>query len=368
MDRRRRRIPALLIATFTCLASLQAAAMQPGDLSYPPRDSDVRFVDRSRGERNQAIPIDTLDAQRSAESHVVIRPGKQPRLHSQPAGSTAASPAPRNDLQRSGRPLLWQVDKAGIPSSYIYGTIHIDDQRVMDLPDAVATRLRTANQLILELPLGQHGSNDILRNMIFTDGRTLQQVIGPDLFRELRGHLQRLDALPDELLAVLKPWAAMVILMRPENPTGTFLDKRLGEIARRDRIPVLGLETVDEQLAAFDAITLEDQTSLLRTTLGELPDKYSAHQMLVNAWLSGDLDQIVMVSQSMLPADRRLAGLFINNLITVRNRRMFDRALPFIEQGNSFVAVGALHLPGDDGLLQRLRVAGFTLTQLGFGH
>lgn len=360
-------LPVLLLDT--------SGTVNANDLSYPPPGASIRYVDKRQGEHNKPDHVDRLDVRTGQESHTIIQPGHLPyRPDNQ---KTTISPvAPRtevldvstgNDTSRTGRPLLWKIDLPGTASSYIMGTIHLDDERIMDLSDTVLTRLRSADRLMLELKLDQRTSLDVMRKMIFTDGRTLQQVVGEELFSDVSDEFSRIASLPDSMLSVLKPWAAMVILLRPENDSGTFLDKQLSQIARNDKIPVVGLETVDEQLSAFDNIALEDQTLLLRSTIDDLDVKDTVYRQLLDAYIDGDLNRIVQVSAASEPKDERLAALFKENLITRRNQHMLQRMLSSLQQGNSFIAVGTLHLPGEHGLLSMLERQGHTLTRLEYG-
>ncbi|HBE93320.1 MAG TPA: hypothetical protein DDW55_12685 [Gammaproteobacteria bacterium] len=363
----------LLAAPF--LTPTTGSDLYAADLSYPPPGSSIRFVDKRHGEHNTPSHIDRLDVRSDQSSHTIIQPGYRP-YRSDNRETVADSVSPRvevlnistnNEAPRTGRPLIWKIDSPGTASNYIMGTIHLDDERIMDLSDTVLTRLRSADRLMLELDLDQRTSLDIMRKMIFTDGRTLQQVIGEDLFSDLSEHIRHQSGLPSSMLSVLKPWAAMVILLRPDNDSGTFLDKQLSKIARNDSIPVIGLETVDEQLSAFDRIALDDQALLLRSTIDELDDKDSVYRQLLDAYIEGDLDRIVQVSAESEPKDERLAALFKESLILRRNKHMYQRMLPSLQQGNTFVAIGALHLPGEQGLLAMLKRQGYTLTRLSYG-
>ncbi len=56
--------------------------------------------------------------------------------------------------------------------------------------------------------------------------------------------------------------------------------------------------------------------------------------------------------------------LFLKYLISDRNHIMAERAVPIIDKGNAFIAVGALHLPGKDGIIELLRTKGYRVTPL----
>ena len=320
-----------LVWSFPAIADKSAQYSQP----------DIRYIDRSKGERNRAFPV------------------SQPDHDSEYLAS-----------QQAGSPMLWRIEHPDATSenlsSYIFGTIHIDDEKVMAIPDSVMRRLAAADTLILELELNASGSVNILRKMLFTDGRSLKQVIGETEFKEVTLALAESgNQLPGDILSVLKPWAAMLLLIRPENNSGTFLDKKLADIARNTGIRIEGLETIDEQLSIFDDLLLTDQVNLLRSTMSTLTEKDQAYRDLLDAYLSGDLEELIQISSEQEPKDRILAELIKTRLIYDRNQKMFDRMQHRLQAGNTFIAIGALHLPGELGLLNKLRQAGYRLVRVG---
>ncbi len=320
----------LLISTAPALAYQQEQSQQ----------SEIRYIDRSKGERNIAIPLYSPET-----DHV------------------------QQITQPSGGALLWRIEQpesSNIKSSYIFGTIHIDDERVMEIPDNLLHRLIAADTLMLELELNDGGSVDLLRKMLFTDGRNLTQVIGEQSFKDVsKALIESGNQLPIDVLTLLKPWAAMLLLIKPENKSGTFLDKKLAQLARNAGVRVQGLETVSEQLSVFDDIEIDDQVSLLHSAMDTLDEKDQAYQQMLDAYLSGDLAELVNVSDSQLPKDQRLANMINTKLITERNQLMLNRMQEHLLAGNTFIAIGALHLAGEQGLLEKLRTAGYRLTRIG---
>jgi uncharacterized protein YbaP (TraB family) len=124
--------------------------------------------------------------------------------------------------------------------------------------------------------------------------------------------------------------------------------------------PVLGLETIDEQLAVLDDLSQTDQVALLSETLDVLDQLPEAHEKLLKAYLDRDLAELSRLGEEYLQAgDSEVGERFKTAALDVRNERMTERMLPLLEQGDHFVAVGALHLPGEDGILSRLRAKGF---------
>ena len=126
--------------------------------------------------------------------------------------------------------------------------------------------------------------------------------------------------------------------------------------------PLHGLETIDEQLEVFEGLPLEDQVALLRDAVEQFAGIDALHAALLAAYKRQDLAALLAISEAeMADADQRLAREFQRRLIVDRNRRMAERMEPYLEQGAAFVAVGALHLPGEQGLISLLRQRGYSV-------
>jgi uncharacterized protein YbaP (TraB family) len=166
--------------------------------------------------------------------------------------------------------------------------------------------------------------------------------------------------MPEAAIARLKPWAVMLLLSTPPAKTGTFLDLVLHDRASGAGKPVLGLETMPEQLAVFDGFSHADQLRLLEQTLDEQPMLSRLFERLIQCYLRRDLGGLVRLEEVQLAGtEPGVAARFHHALVTERNRRMAERVAPMLRRGGHFIAVGALHLPGEDGLLSRLQSAGF---------
>jgi hypothetical protein len=265
---------------------------------------------------------------------------------------------------QSERGLLFEVEGTrGIPS-YLFGTIHSEDPRVVALPKPVQDAFDRASVLVMEVIPNQAAIGRSVNAMIFHDGRRLEDVIGASLYAKTVTVLKT-RGLTEAAIQDFKPWAIITLLSLPRSETGQFLDLRLYQDALAQGKPALGLETMDEQLSIFEELSERDQIALLRETLAvqdEMPDVF---ERLIRAYLSRDLDELLRLSERYLQGgDSALAERFRVAALDRRNRRMAQRLIPLLRRGGYFVAVGALHLPGKGGLLGRLTDSGFRVRAL----
>ena len=116
-----------------------------------------------------------------------------------------------------------------------------------------------------------------------------------------------------------------------------------------------GLETAAEQLGVFDGMDEKLQIKMLQETLDQLPKIKGMYRELVEVYLQRDLAKMVALNDRYMDmSDRNLAEQFNQRVIIDRNHRMAERMESRLIKGNVFVAVGALHLPGKEGLLALL--------------
>jgi uncharacterized protein len=154
----------------------------------------------------------------------------------------------------------------------------------------------------------------------------------------------------------LKPWAVFTTLSLPPGPFSTPLDMVLLGTAQRTHKTIFGLETLAEQTGIFESITVEQQVALVAETVCHYAELHAITADLIEAYRRGDLGAVYRHAERVhSPAQDALSEA----LLTTRNRRMAERLQPFLDAGGAFIAIGALHLPGADGVLAQLAARGF---------
>lgn len=260
--------------------------------------------------------------------------------------------------------LLWKLEGNDSPASYLFGTMHSDDPDVVSLPPTVQKVFDQAQDVTLEVVLDADSLMAMATALLLEEGQTLESIIGPGLYSRTVNVVAQ-QGLPEILLARMKPWAVAVTLMTPPSDNGRVLDLELYRQAIRQGKQVSGLETVDEQMGLFDTLSRQDQIALLEDTLDQLPQIETMLLELRTAYLDRDLDRLVALNNASLKdSDPRLVEMFNRMIVIERNHRMADRMEHRLRQGRQFIAVGALHLPGEEGLLNLLKQRGYTVSRI----
>ena len=279
----------------------------------------------------------------------------------------------------NGKGLLWKLEKPGEEPSFLFGTMHMTDPRVTTLPPAAQKAYDAAGTIIIETTEvldKQKMMAAMLKEpdlMMFTDDTTLSSLLSPaDAAVVNKG----LDArgIPPATVAKMKPWllSAMVALpvceVARQAGGAPVLDVKLAEDAQASGKTVEGLETVADQLRAMASLPLAFHIKGLVDTL-KLGDKINdVNETMIVLYQRGDTGMFWPLFRSIFPSEGDDAAgyaAFDQTMITSRNKVMVDHAEPILAKGNAFMAVGALHLPGPEGLVEDFRKAGYTVTAVG---
>lgn len=257
--------------------------------------------------------------------------------------------------------LLWEISKPGIPPSYLFGTIHSEDPGVVNLPAAVQQAFAESGTIVLELLMDKDAMMYSATAMLMMDGRLLPDVIGQPLYDRVAAVIAT-RGITEPVLSRMKPWAVAVTLSVPAQKTGQVLDLVLYQEAVKQAKAVKGLETMQEQLDLFDDMPEADQITLLSDAVEYYPELDDMYRQMLEAYRARDLGALMRINDSYKEkGNQQMADDFQRRVIDERNQRMAERAQPMLQTGRAFIAVGALHLPGDKGLLNLLEQQGYRI-------
>jgi len=292
------------------------------------------------------------------------------------AGCAAALPERPDIVNGSG--LFWRVEKPGLEPSYVFGTMHVPDPDLRDLPPPVAEALSETKQTAFELvtppdkamrehhrflAAAQLPEDQSLKDLL--DGPTYAQLLR--IARRQRPSTERIGAWH---ISRFKPWFVMLVIGKNDasaahlDPAEPSLDDWLEAQARKAGDKIVGLESFEEQLGVFDGMPMSDQVALLGANLDNY-NRWRSYDVSKQLYLTGDTAMFYGIWQEELEAvEPAVARRTLDRFLDDRNHKMVARMLPLMEEQPSFMAVGALHLPGEEGVLALLEREGYTVTRL----
>ncbi|MCW8934662.1 MAG: TraB/GumN family protein [Gammaproteobacteria bacterium] len=263
--------------------------------------------------------------------------------------------------------LLWKIEKQGISNSYLYGTMHVGDPRVTNLSTEVEKAFKQADHFVMEVLMNFQAMGIITSASFFNDGRTLKGVMGHIEYKRLTSLINKRIFLSEDVINNMKPWAVLMLLMMPVDQQAqgsSALDMVLYRRASQRNMKLTGLETAHEQVSVFDSMSIKEQLWMLNRSVEEIETTDAQMPEMLDAYVSRDLARLVQIQESLMYDDSDIDDQFMYQLLDVRNVRMVKRMTPILETGQAFIAIGALHLPGESGVLHLLEQQGYRVTSV----
>lgn len=257
--------------------------------------------------------------------------------------------------------LLWEVTNPQGRTSHILGTIHSSDPRVLALAPPVQASFDSAGHFVMEF-IPDAGSIGLLQTkMLYPEGQQLKDALPETLYgRSIEAMARR--GVPELVTARMRPWTVLVTLNMPPDSGNMILDMMLYQNAAMAGKAMTGLETAEEQIAVLADWPQEKIIQWLEDTITHQAEIEALQVRLLEAWLDRDLARLQTISEEMEFGDAEDYEAFTERLVDERNQRMVRRMRPALDEGGAFVAIGALHLPGEKGVLNLLTQKGYRIT------
>ncbi|NCN84749.1 MAG: TraB/GumN family protein [Sphingomonadales bacterium] len=286
------------------------------------------------------------------------------------ACNSAPDPVTLNTV-KTGTPALWKVSgtKPGqVGVAYMFGTIHILPNDVQWRTPALETVIAESDHLVIEV-LGlddPQSAAKIFSRLAVSPG---QEQLDTRIKPSLRDDLDRIiDAskISERTLNRMETWAAALSLASAQTrslglDSSGGVEKKLTAQFEKAGKPIVALETIESQLSYFDRLPETQQRLMLTSVIEESVDSQQAFEELFNAWMTGDVEQIVTLSDTGILNDPKTREF----LLVTRNEdwaEQLDKRLQ--KPGTSLVAVGAAHLAGPDAVQEMLAKRGYKVEKI----
>jgi len=261
---------------------------------------------------------------------------------------------------------LWAVGHGGTVQGWILGTIHALPPGTLWRRPSIDAAMASADRLVMEIgePIDPDIAGKALARLAMTPGLPPPSERLDHAGRAALTGAYRKLGLDDARFANEESWAvALQISALASQKAGAYAGDGV-EPQLRTRMrgkPVTGLETIDSQFAIFDALPVRAQDRLLADVAKEATDSRNDDADMLALWLKGDDLGLAREANSDFLADPALHDA----LLTTRNRAWTVQIDALLRQGaHPFVAVGAAHVAGADGLPEMLRAKGWTVTRV----
>ncbi|MGI9371396.1 MAG: TraB/GumN family protein [Hyphomicrobiales bacterium] len=285
------------------------------------------------------------------------------------------------EKEPNGKGVFWRIEKEGTEPSWLLGTMHTTDERLLEFVTKhfsfaldKAASVAIENLDVTDPAKVQKKMAENAQLVFFTDGTSIKDHLTSEEQQQL---LEATNAfgIPFDAISLMKPWVSATFLSIPaceharQGQGIDFLDKAIYQAGKKNGAKLVGLETFEEQMSAMGDLPLKDQIAFLNGAAQSAPIAADLFETMTQLYLAENISAIVPMTKHFSRKVERATEVdklfesFSKELIVKRNKLMHDRALPLILEGNAFIAVGALHLPGDKGLVNLLRKSGYTVTR-----
>ena len=289
--------------------------------------------------------------------------------------------APDTEPEAKATPLLYQVTGTNGQKMWLFGTIHIGDDRTGYLPQQFYDALSDADALAIECDTEifaqQVKTDPVLQAAVssayyYTDAKTASYMNDQQLHTSTMRLLKAIGAYSAGVDSMkMSIWEQTIsnfyLRQGGKLSSGKGMESRLIRLAKAQNIPILEVESSLGQIQMLTGFSASLQEMMLASTIntGAKTSWESAHQ-LYELWCSGDeaAIQAYLASETagMTEAELAVYGEYQKAMYTDRNAHMLQVAQQHLESGNTvFYAVGLAHLLTEDGLVNTLRAAGYTV-------
>lgn len=265
--------------------------------------------------------------------------------------------------------LGWRVTDPDGGTLYLVGTVHAARPDFYPLPPALDAAFEDAEVLALEVDMSTLDPSAVAR---FTRGHgylgaktTLDQLVAPDDWQRVADWGRKLGV-GSEKLKRMKPWLAAVTLVSLEMQRhgldpGLGMERHFAARAAERGMPMVGLETLEEQLTALAGLTMDTQVAFLESSLATTEEFTASLDEIIGSWRDGDAARLAKVlDESYAGADEVYEAV-----MRARNIRWLPKVEAMLASDRThLVAVGSLHLVGGDGLVELLAARGHTVEPL----
>ncbi len=276
----------------------------------------------------------------------------------------------RQETPQTSSGILYEI-VGGNAGAYLYGTIHVGHEDMYPLDEQVESSYRESEVLGLEIDVTETDQMEISGVMseyaVLDDGRQMTDIISQDLFDRVMEVLSA-SGYDEETMLRFEPWFA-ARLINEIGSQNSDLSAEYGVenylIAQDEDKEIISIETIEDQISPYDELSDESQELLLENALIEMNQSDDQTNELLEFWREGNIEAFTFVRESLIQnAETESLRRFQEALLDVRDAQMaavIDEILQSDDERTHFFAVGAMHVVGENSIVQHLTERGYLL-------
>ena len=265
--------------------------------------------------------------------------------------------------QNTPKTNLWKIEGDSIKTSYVFGTIHVLPQKDFKITEKLQKAFDDSNKIVLEVDMADANfPTDALKSSLLKEGELLSSFMDEKEYKLLDNYLKENSKVSLEVFNKFKPFALSSLISMATykgEPMASYevAFVRMSKMANKE---MDGLETIADQIKAIDSKSYEAQLDDFIETIENPGNNKILYKKILNLYLTEDVDGMYENMKEFMNNDAKTTKIFFDD----RNIKWIPKFAEYSKEETVFYAVGAGHLGGNNGLLNLLKKAGYTVTPL----
>lgn len=273
-------------------------------------------------------------------------------------------PSPKIEVDKDGNSLLWMITSEDLKdTSFLFGTMHMIQKDYFIFPEQLTSIAASADVFVMELA-GLPDPFEAMKYVMLPAGESMFDYFSKEqtdtLMHWIRDNTEMSKKSFMSAYGKMKPFALLQLtaLSGFEGETKSY-EEEFTTIATDGKIKIIGLETIGDQMKIFDDLSKEETAEMVMSSIREGEDEAAK---MIKEMQTIYRDQLI---DSLYAFIHSQGGLLIekeNEFLSDRNNNWIPKISKIIKKQRAFIAVGAGHLGGEEGVIKLLEKAGYTIT------
>lgn len=263
--------------------------------------------------------------------------------------------------------LLWEITRDDLKhKTYIYGTMHLIEKEYFYFPESLEKLVKESTILVMELD-GLPDYAAAMNLMMLPEGESIQDYFTEEEMVSIYAFMEKEMRMSKEAFdfsfGKMKPFIILQLITAKqfEGETESF-EMTLTSLAKENKLEIKGLETIEQQLGFFDQIPSKELGNMIVKYFEDADSLLIQTKEMQRVYRKGDLDSLAIFMNESAPELMEFEDILLTN----RNKAWIPKIIEIIHQKSTFIAVGAAHLTGENGVLELLKKEGYTVTPIAY--
>ncbi|HTM99617.1 MAG TPA: TraB/GumN family protein [Pedobacter sp.] len=261
--------------------------------------------------------------------------------------------------------LLWEISGNGLKkSSYLFGTYHFAGKDFIDTMKVLQSKLNAVDAIAGEIIIDKSMAGKLIPYMVMKNN-FLDKLLTAEQYELVASHLKKVSGYDLKMFNSMKPVAIQMTMLQFTAPktiseTNPALDQSIQDYGKAHNKKIIGLETIEDQANVLFGNSLERQKELLLKGIKDEERNKKESQTLYENYIAQNMKELEKLFVKLDGYTQEELDQLLKN----RNIKWMAQLPNLMENQSTFIAVGAGHLLGNDGLIKGLRKLGYRVKPL----